>query len=51
MSPNPQIPVDLVTFTEEIINKKLHFFLQRQIYYRMFKPCNDITRKKYQIQS
>ena len=26
MSPNPQFPADLVTFTEEILNGKLHFF-------------------------
>ena len=25
MSPNPQFPAHLVTFTEEIINRKLHF--------------------------
>ena len=25
MSPNPQFPADLVTFNEEIFNKKLHF--------------------------
>ena len=25
MRPNPQIPPDLVTFTEEILNEKLHF--------------------------
>ena len=25
MWPNPQVPADLVTFTEEIINGKLHF--------------------------
>ena len=25
MWPNPQFPVDLVTFTEEILNGKLHF--------------------------
>ena len=25
MRPNPQFPVDLVTFTEEILNGKLHF--------------------------
>ena len=25
MSPNPQEPADLVTFTEEILNAKLHF--------------------------
>ena len=25
MRPNPQFPTDLVTFTEEILNGKLHF--------------------------
>ena len=25
MLPNPQFPADLVTFTEEILNGKLHF--------------------------
>ena len=25
MSPSPQFPADLVTFTEEILNRKLHF--------------------------
>ena len=25
MWPNPQLPADLVTFTEEILNGKLHF--------------------------
>ena len=25
MWPNPQFPADLVTFTEEIFNEKLHF--------------------------
>ena len=25
MRPNLQFPVDLVTFTEEILNEKLHF--------------------------
>ena len=28
MWPNPQFPADLVTFTEEIRNGKLHFFVQ-----------------------
>ena len=28
MSPNPQFPGDLVTYTEEILNGKLHFLLQ-----------------------
>ena len=26
MLPNPQFPADLVTFTEETLNGKLHFF-------------------------
>ena len=26
MWPNPQFPADLITFTEEILNGKLHFF-------------------------
>ena len=25
MGPNPQLPADLVTFNEEILNGKLHF--------------------------
>ena len=25
MWPNPQFPADLITFTEEILNGKLHF--------------------------
>ena len=29
--PNPQLPADLATFTEEIFNEKLHFL------------CSDIT--------
>ena len=28
MCPNPQETADLVTFTEEILNGKLHFFVQ-----------------------
>ena len=26
MWPNPEFPVDVLTYTEEILNKKLHFF-------------------------
>ena len=26
MGPNPQFPADLITFTEKILNGKLHFF-------------------------
>ena len=29
MWPNPQFPVDLITFTEEILNEKFHFFVER----------------------
>ena len=41
MRPNPEFPVDLVTFTGEILNKKLHF-----LYSESF--CNDdsLLRKK-----
>ena len=28
MWPNPQFPTDLVAFNEEILNGKLHFFVQ-----------------------
>ena len=28
MRPNSQFPADLLTFTEEIFNGKLHFFVQ-----------------------
>ena len=31
MWPNPQFPVDFVIFTEEILNGKLHFSVQREI--------------------
>ena len=42
MWPNPQFPVDLVTFTEEILNGKLHFLCsvfssKRQIIEAMLK--------------
>ena len=36
MWPNPQFPADLVTFTEEILNGKLHFL------------CNDFCLRKCQ---
>ena len=28
---NPQIPADLVTFTEEILNRKLHFLFSEMV--------------------
>ena len=33
MRPNPQETVDLVTFTEEILNGKLHFCAVTDIYF------------------
>ena len=30
MCPNPQFPEDLVTFTEEILNGKLHFLREEE---------------------
>ena len=39
MWPNPQFPADLVTFTEEIINGKLHFLcsVTSILWYDLFK--------------
>ena len=31
MSPNPQFPADLVTFTEEILNEKLHLLCSVEV--------------------
>ena len=31
MWPNPQVPADLVTFTEEIPNVKLHFLCRDEV--------------------
>ena len=31
MRPNPRFPADLATFTEEIINGKLHFMCSEKI--------------------
>ena len=33
MLPNPQFPADLVTFTEEILNGKVHFLCSDYFYY------------------
>ena len=35
MWPNPQFPADLVTFTEEILNGKIHFL------------CSALTKKSF----
>ena len=37
MWPNPQESADLVTFTEEILNGKLHFFMQCEMRYYLQK--------------
>ena len=34
MSPNPQSPADCVTFTEEILHRKLHFLYIDMGYWR-----------------
>ena len=39
MGPNPQETTDLVTFTEEILNGKLHFFVQ----------CKNMEPVKYAL--
>ena len=31
MCPNPQVPAEMVTFTEEIINGKLHFLRSAEL--------------------
>ena len=36
MWPNPQLPADLVTFTEEILNGKLHFLCSGCYYMSIF---------------
>ena len=54
MSPNPQFPTDLVTFTEEILNRKLHFlcsvchttvpFIRRWTYFLFPNPIYLFNR-------
>ena len=36
MWPNPQFPADLITFTEQIPNEKLHFMTMTIIVYRIY---------------
>ena len=36
MRPNPQFPADLDTFAKEILNRKLHFFVQWRLCYPNF---------------
>ena len=43
MWPNPQIPADLVTFTEEILNEKLHFLCSE------YTPINSNLKRLEEI--
>ena len=48
MWPNPQETADLVTFTEEILNKKLHFLCSDCLEYADTVSLNSILNlKKY----
>ena len=49
MWPNPQETVDLVTFTEEILNEKLHFLCSVRIYKQINFPFSDCFKKHLQI--
>ena len=42
MWPNPQIPADLVTFTEEMLNGKLHFL--RSVIELIF--CSNVAKRE-----
>ena len=42
MRPNPQENADLVTFTEEILNGKLHFFVQWLLLARNHVPVETM---------
>ena len=44
MWPNPQFPVDLVTFTEEILTGKLHFFCSDKLCW-LRKKNTDFIKK------
>ena len=50
MWPNPQIPADLVTFTEEILNGKLHF-LCSVVFYAVYDIDLFCTSAHRRIQS
>ena len=45
MQPNPQFPMDLVTFTEEILNEKLHFLRSEKVT-RMFVMTRSLCMTK-----
>ena len=40
MWPNPQETADLVTFTEEILNGKLHFLCSVRVFFLIYQSAN-----------
>ena len=44
MWPNPQETADLVTFTGEILNGKLHFFVQWSIFLLSTRPKLEVCK-------
>ena len=48
MRPNPQVPSDLVTFTEEILNEKLHLICSaRLIVLWLFLKLNSTAKDSW----
>ena len=45
MPPNLQLPADLVTFTEEIFNEKIHFLCSNWLALIFFSP--GVTQKDF----
>ena len=41
---NPTFPADLVTFTEEILNGKLHFLSSEHFTYRLVLSTNNLAK-------
>ena len=46
MWPNPQVPEDFVTFAKEIVNGKLHFFVQCLKWWRRRKCWGGLRKRK-----
>ena len=52
MWPNPQETADLVTFTEEILNEKLHFLCSVRIaFYICANTYHDVTAIEVDVQN
>ena len=47
MWPNPQESVDLVTFTEDILNKKLYFLCR--VFFKPFNPLSTFSNVSLSI--